>query len=318
MNKSVSLFLTLTGLSFLTFDAFAETADIYGKANLSITNSDDNGASQWNLNSNASRLGIKGSNGIGDNLEVIYQVEYEICIDDGDCKGQSFKQRNSFVGIKSQYGTLFTGKHDTPAKLAQKKIDLFNDLEGDIKNTFEGENRVSNIVIYRTPNLSNFTSMVAFVPGEGSDLTGDGSADSSINDGISYSINYEKDDLYLSISGDKDIDKKDLTRLVSQYKIGKFQIGLMYQDTDDNVDLNNETGYFGSLFYKSSSKTTIKAQFGSLNGDTHDEDTFSIGADHKFAKNTKVFAFYTQNEDTMSDSEKDEFSSLGVGLEHKF
>ena len=40
MNKSVSLFLTLTGLFFLTFDAFAETADIYGKANLSITNSD--------------------------------------------------------------------------------------------------------------------------------------------------------------------------------------------------------------------------------------------------------------------------------------
>ena len=92
----------------------------------------------------------------------------------------------------------------------------------------------------------------------------------------------------------------------------------MYQDTDDNVDLNNETGFFGSLSYKSSSKTTIKAQFGSLNGDTHDEDTFSIGADHKFAKNTKVFAFYTQNEDTMSDSEKDEFSSLGVGLDHKF
>ena len=52
--------------------------------------------------------------------------------------------------------------------------------------------------------------MVAFVPGEGSDLTGDGSADSSTNDSISYSINYEKDDLYLSISGDKDIDKKDL------------------------------------------------------------------------------------------------------------
>ena len=72
--------------------------------------------------------------------------------------------------------------------VAQKKIDLFNDLEGDIKNTFEGENRVSNIVIYRTPNLSNFTSMVAFVPGEGSDLTGDGSADSSINDGISLNL----------------------------------------------------------------------------------------------------------------------------------
>ena len=309
------LFLVFTSVCFMSI---ANGAEIYGKANLSITNSDDNGSGQWNLNSNASRLGIKGTNSIGDDLEVIYQVEYEICIDDGDCKGQSFKQRNSFVGIKSQYGTLFIGKHDTPTKLAQKKIDLFNDLEGDIKNTFEGENRVSNIIIYRTPNFSNFTSMVAFVPGEGSDLTGDGSTDSSINDGISYSINYEKDDLYLSISGDKDIDKKDLTRLVSQYKIGNFQIGLMYQDTDDNVDFNNETGFFGSLSYKASSKTSIKAQFGSLDGDTHDEDTFSIGADYKFAKNTKMFAFYTQNEDTMSDSEKDEFSSLGIGLEHKF
>ena len=55
-------------------------------------------------------------------------------------------------GIKGSFGTVWAGKHDTPTKLAQGKIDLFNDLEGDIKNTFEGENRVSNIVAYSSPS----------------------------------------------------------------------------------------------------------------------------------------------------------------------
>ena len=154
----------------------------YGKVNVSVVNADNGSTDTWDLNSNASRLGVKGKTEIADGLQVIYQAEFEICVDDGDCKGQTFKQRNIMGGIKGSFGTLWAGKHDSPTKLAQKKIDLFNDLEGDIKNTFEGENRVSNIVAYTSPTVDGFSSTVAMVPAEGKDVDGDGIDDTGLTE----------------------------------------------------------------------------------------------------------------------------------------
>ena len=142
---------------------------IYGKVNVSVVNADNGSTDQWKLNSNASRLGVKGKTEIADGLYAVYKAEFEIAVDDGDTKGQTFNQRNIMAGIRGGFGTVWAGKHDSPTKLAQNKIDLFNDLEGDIKNTFEGENRVSNIVAYTSPNINGFATTVAMMPGEGAD-----------------------------------------------------------------------------------------------------------------------------------------------------
>ncbi|MDC1145265.1 porin, partial [Porticoccaceae bacterium] len=160
---------------------------VYGKVNASMVSADDGSSDQWKLNSNASRVGVKGKTKISDGLYAIYKAEFEMCIDDGDCKGQTFSQRNIMAGLKGDFGTIWAGKHDSPTKLAQNKIDLFNDLEGDIKNTFEGENRVSNIVAYTTPNRNGFSATLAMIPAEGADFDQDGQDDTGLTDGISYS-----------------------------------------------------------------------------------------------------------------------------------
>ena len=101
MKKSLLIF----GIVFTTF-SFAEgpiDGKVYGKANLSVVSQDDGGSDEWNLNSNASRLGLKGATKISDGLEVVYQAEYEVCIDSGSCKGQTFKQRNTFAGLKGNF-----------------------------------------------------------------------------------------------------------------------------------------------------------------------------------------------------------------------
>ena len=126
MKKSL-----LTLAIFVTPFGFASgpiDGKVYGKANLSVVSQDFGAYDEWALNSNASRLGIKGKTEISEGLEIVYQAEYEVCIDSGDCKGQTFKQRNTFVGIKGGFGMVWAGKHDTPTKLSQKKIDLFNDF----------------------------------------------------------------------------------------------------------------------------------------------------------------------------------------------
>ena len=293
---------------------------IYGKVNVSVVNADTGSTDQWKLNSNASRLGVKGKTEIADGLYAVYKAEFEIAVDDGDTKGQTFNQRNIMAGIRGGFGTVWAGKHDSPTKLAQNKIDLFNDLEGDIKNTFEGENRVSNIVAYTSPNINGFATTVAMIPGEGVDVDGDDNDDTGLTDGISYSVSYTKDNLYIAVAGDQDVDSQDLMRIVAQYKIDALKLGVMYQQNEDNLGTKDESGFFVSAAYKLDSKTTLKAQYGSIEDDADGdkEDTMSLGADYKLAKGTKLYVFYTDNTDSSVGEADTDATAYGLGMEHKF
>jgi predicted porin len=322
MNKlllSAAIASTM-GLASQGFAAGPIDGTIYGKINVSVVNSDDGASDEWNLNSNASRLGVKGKTEIADGLYAVYKAEFEMCVDDGDCKGQTFTQRNIMGGVRGSFGTVWAGKHDSPTKLAQNKIDLFNDLEGDIKNTFEGENRVSNIVAYTSPTINGFSSTVAMMPGEGADVDGDGQDDTGLTDGISYSVSYSMDNLYIAVAGDQDVDSQDLMRIVAQYKIDALKLGVMYQQNEDNLGTKDESGFFVSAAYQLDKKTTLKAQYGSIEDDVDgdEEETLSLGADYKLAKGTKVYVFYTDNTDSSTGVADDEDTAFGLGMEHKF
>ena len=318
----MKVILLILALCFTSF-SFAEGpigGKVYGKANLSLVDQDSGDTSGWNLNSNASRLGIKGESKISEELAVVYQVEYEVCIDSGDCKGQTFKQRNTFLGLKGNFGMVWAGKHDTPTKLAAKKVDLFNDLEGDIKNAFEGENRVSNVVAYTSPKMNGFSATLAMIPAEGEDVDQDGQDDTGLKDGLSYSINYTKDNLYLAIAGDQDIDEQDLVRMIAQYQIDALTLGFLYQQNQDNLGAKDESGYFFSAAYSLNPEITLKAQYGEIEDDIDGdkEQTLSLGADYKLSKNTKTFIFYTDNTDSEVGLSEDAFTAFGIGMEHKF
>ena len=311
MNKVILLGTAAAMLATAPFAAANGPIDgkLYGKINVSIVNSDGS-EDTWKLNSNASRIGLKGSTQVSEGLTVFYKTEFEIAVDDGsfdnkttapDTDKATLKQRNIFAGVKGSFGSVLAGKNDTPTKLAQKKIDLFNDLEGDIKKTFAGENRMSNIVAYTTPKYGNFSATYAVMPSEADN--------GGLSDAKSYSVNYSKGDLYIAVAGDSNVKGADLLRVVSQYKVDAWQLGLMYQENDTT----NESGYFASAAYKIDN-ITYKAQYGSNENDTDgsDKTTLSLGADFKLAKNTKSFVFFTDNEDSSSTK------TFGLGLEHKF
>ena len=300
MNKVILLGTAAAMLATAPFAAANGPIDgkLYGKVNVSVVNSDSGSEDTWKLNSNASRIGLKGSTQVSEGLTVFYKTEFQVDVD-GD--GDVFKQRNIFAGVKGSFGLVLAGKNDTPTKLAQKKIDLFNDLEGDIKKTFAGENRMSNIIAYTTPKYGNFSATYAVMPSEGDN--------GSLSDATSYSVSYSKDDLYVAVASDSDVKGADLLRVVSQYKVDAWQLGLMYQENDTT----NESGYFASAAYKSNN-ITYKAQYGSNENDTDgsDKTTLSVGADLKLARNTKTFVFFTDNESSSSTK------TFGLGLEHKF
>src|SRR5690554_1177352 len=149
---------------------------VYGKVNVSYENQDNGNDDQWELESNSSRLGVKGEVDLDvENVVAIYQAEFQVAVDDGDNGGQTFSQRNIYGGFKhANLGTLMAGKFDSPFKKSQGKIDQFGDLRGDINEIVGGSERVSNIIQYSTPKLADaITLNLAMIPGEGSTVGND-------------------------------------------------------------------------------------------------------------------------------------------------
>ena len=86
MNKLLLSAAVATAMGFASQAYAAGPVDgtVYGKVNVSLVN-DDNGASdEWKLNSNASRLGVKGKSAINEGLTFVYKAEFEVYVDDGD------------------------------------------------------------------------------------------------------------------------------------------------------------------------------------------------------------------------------------------
>lgn len=290
--------------------------DVYGKIILTVDKVDeDNGDDQWEVNSNASRFGIKGKGAAGD-LEAFYQLEWEVDLaDNSKASSDNIKSRNQIVGLRGGFGEVFAGRHDTPTKKLQKKIDIFGDLTGDIKHSFNGEKRANDIVQYGTPKMGGFNAKLAFIPGEETD------ANDGLADGTSIALEYKAGNLNLGASFDSDIegDNVDTTRLMAQYKMEAWQFGLMYQDTDnDGVDGD---GLMASAKY-TTGKNTFKVQLiesdaweAGVSSKVKYTSQTSLGWDHKLGKKTTLFTYLTLSEEGASG---DDASIFGVGIIQKF
>jgi predicted porin len=307
MKKTI---LSLAIATALPAFAYAEKVEVelpefYGKINVSVQNTQEGDSSISELVSNASRLGVKGKIDLKHGLQGVYKAEYETQVDDGDKSGQTFAQRNIYAGVKGGFGQIIVGMFDTPLKKAQKKIDLFNDLEGDIKSTIsKSDNRKANSVQYNTPSLSGLVATVAHIASELETL----------NDGTSSSLTYSRNDLYAAVAYDTDVEANgiDVTRLVGQYSVAGITLGGLWETQQQNGD--NKDGWVYSAAYKLTSDVKLKAQYGESDIAKDNAKTYSLGVDYKLAKGAKVYAFATDEEYGKNSSNE----YYGIGLEYKF
>mgnify|MGYP005696002533 FL=1 len=290
----------------------SEEPTVYGKLWISVESQDTASGTEVDMVSNASRLGIKGSMDFGEGIEAIYQAEYEIDPVDGtadESKDRTFKQRNSFVGLKGSVGTIFLGKHDTATKKSRKKIDLFNDLAGDIENIFQGENRMSDLVGYTTPKINGFSATFNAIKGT------EGLGDDSIGDSTSTSISYDSENFYIALAFDSELKGYDSTRLTLQIPFNRSQLGIMFQDSKKLSTGLEEDGYVISFSQKVGDKGTLKFQQAESDMKLDSGKQFSFGYDYKLSSKAKAFYFFTDLNGNEDSKEKD---IHGVGFEYKF
>lgn len=289
----------------------AADVQFYGKANLTLEYADIGGAAgdseTIELLSNASRIGVKGSETIHDGLDVVYQLEYETYIDDGIEKDQRFGQRNIFVGVQGGFGRLVGGHMDTPLKSSQDKVDLFNDLRGDIKNLIApNEYRTSNTVMYTTPNMGGVTINLAHISSEVE----------NVDNGASVSIAYQNGGFYLSAAMEQDVagEYSEAQRFVTYYSTEHFQIGGLYESSEAPF-AESESGWILSTLYNIGKNWALKAQYGQSDIVVEGGESLSFGLDHNYTKNFKTLAFVTRHQ---SDDEVVDNIYAGVGMDFKF
>jgi predicted porin len=111
----------------------------------------------------SNRVGVKGSEDLGNGLKAIYQIEFGVSLADGDFaavngdRGDGFNLRNTFAGLAGNWGTFLVGRHDSPLKISTGKLDMFADTMADYNGALAfSDLRLDNAVAYISPSWSGF------------------------------------------------------------------------------------------------------------------------------------------------------------------
>ena len=329
MNKSKFLFAS--SLLLISMSAIS-APKVYGKLNIALNNNGSDGVNEKEIDlvSNSSRLGLKGQLEMQDGLVGLYQIEYQIDPVDGHARDEvrgengeikvtdsTFTQRNSYVGLKGSFGTLKLGKHDTPLKKASLKVDLFNDLKGDIKNITDGENRITSFLGYDSPVFGGGVSIsVSLSKGKDDGVLGT-DLDGEFGTNLSASLKYDIEVIQFVIATEKaSIKGFDHNRLGMMIPAGPVTIGLIHTTTESTV--GNSVDYDATTISiagkVADGNGRVKFQYGTSDKSAGLTQT-QIGYDHKLFKNFKILAYHTvRSQDAVNSDD----AHTGLGIEYKF
>ncbi|MFU8837395.1 MAG: porin [Thiohalomonadaceae bacterium] len=282
--------------------------DIYGRAHLSL-DSLDNGAAynEMNISSNASRIGFKGKTDFGD-VTGFFQIEQQINF---DTEGGEFATRNTFAGVRGDFGMVRFGKFDSPFKAARGPANLFGDQVGDIRNLTRVGNgrfdeRFENVIHYQTPKFGAMQLNVAYSIHEG-DAATSGDKEAS----VSTSLTYKQGALdlaaaYESRSEDSDRGERSAMRLAAGYKVmDSLRVVGFYQSVDHTNDAHDANVMGAGLNYTiTPKKTYLKTHYLMRSADAANSDSnmIAVGVEHRIHSDLRFYANVAQvsNDDNVS------------------
>ena len=326
MNRKL-LALAITAALTAPFAAQAAPT-VYGQLNLSVDMVDleTTGDDEFQVNSNSSRLGVKGEEDLGNGYSAVYKAEFGVA---GDT-ASGLSGRDRYLGLKANWGTVKLGAFDSPFKTAQGNVDQFNDMTfTDMGNYFYGENRMDNLIGYESPKIADaITIKLALQPGEDTAGGNDGLAEA-----MSASVAYEAGSLYLAAAMDKDAangafnqtNARDAIRLVATYTMDALQFGAMIQTSEVSDEAlsgqDDEEGFLLSAAY-TMGKNVVKGQVAMVNDDLGggvevDSTFIGLGFDHNFTQMTKAFAQISMLNFDAGAADADD-TVLTVGMQTKF
>lgn len=325
----------LTTLMVLALALAAGTAmagdmnwSFYGKLHTSINVINDSENSAFGLSSNTSRFGFKGDQQLNDTFTFIWQFESFINV--AQKGSDTLANRNSFLGVKGDWGTALWGIHDTPFKTLGRKTTFFFDSIADNRQVMmHTDDRTDDYFMYFSPDFSGFNFQVGYEFDQN-----DPAADEAAN---SYAVmaSYAKDEFFFGgafetltkgfygeypdeLGGGVNPDPQSETRIrfAAKYMGEQFALCASYQMLQDYMGVTDwkSTTLGGEALYHANENVDIKGGYYILDPNTEELgggtdmgcSLLVAGVDYNFTKNVQ---FYLQYAGIMN---KD-FGTFGLG-----
>lgn len=347
MNKKL-ITLAVAAAMVAPLAAAAETT-LYGRIDTAVVNVDvktpQNTASPywssanskgdaWDIDTGTTRMGVKGSEDLGNGLKAIFQAEWQFTSSEGQGStyNPGFTNRLAYAGLSGGFGTVTIGRQWTPYYGAVDKSDVFNTPGNagtgpnivSANKAYLGPTRMGNQLTYVTPDFSGFKGKLALVMDRATYTANDkvdsnGLADSDGVDAYIPAVTYDNGPISLGlayIGWNNDIDNSDIWGISGSYNFGMFKVIAQYEDADDknisNTGAEDAWSLTGEAFL---GNNTIRALYGQRDADKFDTmDVWALSAQHNFSKRTRVYAEYIVN-DADDDGDLQEFN---IGFRHDF
>lgn len=323
--------LAIAGLSGAAF-AQSSNVTIYGliDGTFDIINSSGatgvarGGADNTRVQSNGSRLGFKGTENLGNGMSAFFQFESNAKFDAG---GGLDTMRDSFLGLKGNFGTVKMGNFSGPNRDLAGKLDvvIHSDGIGDnsgILGKLGGrgsvfDTRYSNSIAYITPDFSGIKATIQYQANEAKSDTSGAKANRSLAE---LGLTYDNGPFYLGLAHGKLTEKNETgagvfntgadedvteTRLGGSYKFGAASVRALYARTNAEGSLGdlkqNVWGVGGT--YNVTANGKLLAQYyraadldGNRTGVADLSDTgakfWVLGYEHSLSKRTTLIAHY--------------------------
>lgn len=266
------------------------------------------------------RLGFRGTEDLGGGLSAIFNLENGFTLDTGTAaQGGRLFGRLAFVGLKDSWGTVTAGRQTSPYYHSTLAQDAFqwtmvgaipaltrgtgNGTPGLLLNVWGSVGRVSNALVYASPNIGGFSSRLLYAFGE---VEGNTSAGRFTGAGLRYASGSA--DLNIGYTGSRDaFDRGSMAgfSVGGSYAINSLRIFAGYLRETNNmassattplppesrIDLVNV-----GLRYKVRSNTTVIGQAIHVRDRSEnlavdrDAVAMAVGAEYALSKRTTLYA----------------------------
>lgn len=321
MKKKILALAIGAAVTAFTVPAMSADVSVSGRAHMSIDQI-DNGASGaakdsgMDVASNSSRLRFSAKTEVVDGLTAMMQLEQTINFD-RRTKEDVFTSRDSFFGLKGDFGLVRLGYFDTPTKKVRSFTDMFGDRIGDARNMTKGtfDQRFHNSVHYQTPEFNGLKLDAQYSANNNADDELDNETDAT-----SVSLTYKNGPLTVmvaqesqgaGITGGVTNDRKEAIRLGATYNVMKgMRVAAFYEDANEASNDNTVMGL--GAYYDLNADYRLRGQYyiaEESSAKNNGGSMMVVGIDRKLGKDLTLYAAYAAT----SNDEDAKFSVVGGG-----
>ena len=179
-----------------------------------------------------SRIGFKGHEHLGNNLNAIWQVEQNTSIAGGD---KEWASRESFIGLEGGFGKIRAGKLNSTVKDSSDNVDQWESSNGALNmSVFTRVDERAVSVRYDSPVFSGFSASVQYTPRDNANPADKYDHNKPSHDTYYAGLNYENSGFFGQYAGGfrkNSVGTKDgnVQRLVAGYDANNLFVSVAGQ-----------------------------------------------------------------------------------------